>query len=98
MSGEFEVVGNIKYYEVEGMICTGNSSQIYAKNALVSDIFGTIFIPETITFFNVKRRVELIENRSFEGCSVKSVYVKSRILFTRDGKKVRNYVSIGQTC
>ena len=75
MSEEFEVVGNVKYYEVEGMICTGNSTQGLAKNALISDVYGPLFIPETITFFGVKRKVELIGNSSFQGCNADSVYI-----------------------
>ena len=75
MTEHFEVVGNLKFYEISSMICAGNSSQDHPLNALVSDQKGTIFIPESVDFLGDKRKVELIGNSSFSGCHASSVYI-----------------------
>ena len=71
----FQTYGNLKFYEVDNMICTGNSVQGLARNALVSDVKGPIFIPEKISFFGVKRKVELIGNSSFQSSQVTLAYI-----------------------
>ena len=76
MTGKFQVIGNIKFYEIDGMICTGNSSQGSKMNALVTDIdYASIAIPETISFFGANRNVELIGNSSFQQCHAKAVFI-----------------------
>ena len=76
MTEEFQQIGNIKFYEIDSMICTGNSTQDSKMNALVTDIrYASIKIPGTISFFNTTRKVELIGNSSFQQCSAKSFFI-----------------------
>jgi hypothetical protein len=75
MTDSFQIVGNIKFYEVDGMVCTGNSTQGISLNALVTDVIGSLVIPESINFFGTQKKVELIGNSSFQGCHASSVYI-----------------------
>ena len=75
MMSEYVVVGNIRFYEVEGMICTGNSNQSIPKNALERDVKGPLRIPESIDFRETRRNVELIGNCSFQQCLATIVFI-----------------------